>query len=187
MFRQLLSGTSTLETVNDAIIQNEVMQSSFLVDQGLSEHVVRGDGNCLFRAVSFILFDTESLHMEIRQLAVRTLLDNPNIFSTLFSNINEYNDRVAGLVGGTFQEIWGGADTMYALSLALNAEFRVVNRVRNTYTEFDLTLHPHVTNPSRTINLLYTNDHYNSLIPHTHLPNPSRAQNDLIGQNLQQK
>ena len=56
MFRQLSSGTSTLETVNDAIIQNEVMHSSFLVDQGLSDHVVRGVGNCLFRAVSFYSF-----------------------------------------------------------------------------------------------------------------------------------
>ena len=53
-------------TVSTPVIQKEVSVYDFLKDNGRKVHMVKGDGNCLFRSMSYELFKTEEHHNIIK-------------------------------------------------------------------------------------------------------------------------
>ena len=61
----------------------------FLQSNGRSLYLISGDGNCLFRAISFGLFGADDKHYEIRTAIVRLINLNGNIFSNfLIPSVN---------------------------------------------------------------------------------------------------
>jgi hypothetical protein len=48
-------------------------QNRYLATFGLQRNPIVGDGNCLFRAISFSLFGHEDNHLQLRNMAVETL------------------------------------------------------------------------------------------------------------------
>jgi hypothetical protein len=54
------------------------------VGEILNSDPIVGDGNCLFRAISFSLFGHEDNHLQLRNMAVETLRGNIDIFRDYF-------------------------------------------------------------------------------------------------------
>lgn len=54
---------------------------SFLANCGRKLHHTIGDGNCMFRTISYALLETEDCHYDIRSHIVRTVNLNQNLFS----------------------------------------------------------------------------------------------------------
>jgi len=51
-----------------------------LIELGLRERVVRGDGNCQFRSLALTLYGSEQLHEEVRGAVIRQLSRKPNLY-----------------------------------------------------------------------------------------------------------
>lgn len=48
-----------------------------LLEDGLQPVFVGDDGNCFFRAISYVLYGTEEKHVELRQKLARSIRDSP--------------------------------------------------------------------------------------------------------------
>ncbi len=61
--------------------------SEFLVQEGRQIHPIMGDGNCLFRSLSYLLFGNEDNHQQIRQLLAEFVAVNSRVLAKYcFSN-----------------------------------------------------------------------------------------------------
>lgn len=66
-----ISKTQTIELQNvDEHQMQVIQQDEYLHQYGLYRAHIQGDGNCLFRSVSFGLYGTEDHHYALRELAV---------------------------------------------------------------------------------------------------------------------
>ena len=61
-------------------------QDRYLSSFGLHRNYIVGDGNCLFRAISYSLYGHQNYHQQLRQLAVQTLRANIDEFADYFLN-----------------------------------------------------------------------------------------------------
>ena len=91
-----------------------------------SPRAVRGDGNCMYRAVSLGLFGTEDHHQHIRLLTALEICENSEYYERDF--INDHR-----IVTGTYQELrdscaklgsYAEMTHMYAVSAALKTPIR---------------------------------------------------------------
>jgi hypothetical protein len=74
-----------MESIN---VDSEVeQQSRYFSSYGLQRNPIIGDGNCLFRAISFFLYGHQNSHLQLRDLAMDTLRGNVQcrFISKLFS------------------------------------------------------------------------------------------------------
>lgn len=93
-------------------------QDRYLRTFGLQRVSIMGDGNCLFRAVSFSLYGHQNNHAYLRNLAV----------DTLRANIAEFSDYFLSDRGTALEQInrlgqpntYAGQECIYALAKALN-------------------------------------------------------------------
>lgn len=66
---------------------------------------VKGDGNCFFRSVSLLLFQSETHHLAIRSGVVRFICDHVDKFSSMVDgNIYKHIEHISRSSGGS--EIW---------------------------------------------------------------------------------
>ena len=83
-----------------------LFQTSFineLAAQGRRAVNILGDGNCLFRALGLILYNTEMSHDRVRQLLVDFVSHNKANFLPYSNNIEEHLGRMR------YQRCWGTA------------------------------------------------------------------------------
>lgn len=98
-------------------------QDRYLRTFGLQRVSIMGDGNCLFRAVSFSLYGHQNNHAYLRNLAV----------DTLRANIAEFSDYFLSDRGTALEQInrlgqpntYAGQECIYALAKALNINILV--------------------------------------------------------------
>ncbi len=84
----------------------------FLQQYSRRRHSIVGDGNCLFRSFSFILFEVESKHFDIRKLLVQFVSLNPSHFQPYCfpSTVEAHTDKMKN------NHVWG---TLYQCLLQL--------------------------------------------------------------------
>ena len=70
-----------------------------------------GDGNCLFRALTFILYGSETVHEKMRQLLVQFMQLNRGPYIESDIDIDTY------LVRMRHNRVWGTAELLDAASL----------------------------------------------------------------------
>ena len=86
---------------------------------------VRGDGNCLYRAICLSISGSERSYKELRYLTAVQL----NINRRNFANIPE--DKIQELIDSALTDgDWGQESHIIALSLALRIRIYVFNRIR---------------------------------------------------------
>ncbi len=85
----------------------------FLQQYSRRRHSIVGDGNCLFRSFSFILFEVESKHFDIRKLLVQFVSLNPSHFQPYCfpSTVEAHTDKMKN------NHVWGTHVDIFALSL----------------------------------------------------------------------
>lgn len=82
--------------------------SVFLMQESRQIHPSMGDGNCLFRSLSYLLFGNEDNHQQIRQLLVEFVTVNSHVLAKYcFScSIEEHVGRMkCETVFGTYLEL----------------------------------------------------------------------------------
>ena len=111
-----------MKTYTDADVEFE-QQNRYLSSFGLQRNPITGDGNCLFRSISFSLYGHQDNHQELRNLAVETLRGNMHVFQNYFLDDAGTIDEQINRLGQ--QYTYAGQESILALSMALNINILV--------------------------------------------------------------
>nr|XP_022334767.1 uncharacterized protein LOC111131491 [Crassostrea virginica] len=124
----LQSQSMELNPVNEQQLE-VVRQDEYLQEYGLYRTDIVGDGNCLFRAVSFGLYGTEDFHLTLRNLAVDHIEQNLDDFRFyLFDdNANPMSDLEVQryLTSLSTPGTFAGQESILALSRVLSINILV--------------------------------------------------------------
>jgi OTU domain-containing protein 3 len=116
---------------------------------------VRGDGNCLFRSVSEQMEGNEHNYQHYRDLCIDYIKNNKDTFAPFIEDdepIDKYIERMSE------DKEWGGNLEIYALSMALEANFYIY------IFEHPMYIVKNFEKPKKNITLTYhEGKHYNSL------------------------
>jgi len=116
---------------------------------------VGGDGNCLFRSVSEQMEGNEKHYKDYREICVDYMRKNKEAFIPFIEDdepIDKYIDRMSE------NKEWGGNLEIYALSMALKANFYIYIHEHSMYAVKNFE------KPKKNITLTYhEGKHYNSL------------------------
>ena len=119
--------------------------------QLLAYSVIVGDGNCLFRAISFSLFGHQDNHLQLRNMAVETLRGNIDIFRDYFIDGPGTAEEQIDHFGQP--STYAGQEWIITLTMALNRNIMVTvggdlnNRVatyKNSFTSDQAHSHIHI-------------------------------------------
>ena len=81
---------------------------------------VRGDGNCFFRSVSYILFGEEGKHAPIRNLVCNFIEDNDERFYQVTNVKNYIKEKAMRKLG-----VWGTEVEIFAVATILNTDMYI--------------------------------------------------------------
>ena len=116
---------------------------------------VEGDGNCLFRSVSEQMEGTEKNYQKYRDICIEYIKDHKDTFAPFIEDdepIDKYIERMSE------NREWGGNLEIYALSMALEANFYIYIH------EHPMYIVKNFEKPKKNITLTYhEGKHYNSL------------------------
>ena len=100
--------------------------NNYIQSQGFDIIHIIGDGNCLFRAISHQLQNTEAYHAEYRSIAMNYILAHQERFSNFLLDDSPYHGRLDLYVQKMSKNgEWGGHFEMLAISEALNVQICV--------------------------------------------------------------
>jgi len=123
---------------------------------------IASDGNCLFRAILYCLFQNDNLHKELRADVCNYMLENRKDFESylLYMEITDM-DFVAYVERMKKEGIWGGLTEVHAAALLLHFNYcfyysySAIPCIKQTLFPNEVTIH-----------IEYMNgNHFNSLIP----------------------
>jgi len=126
---------------------------------GLKEKVIRGDGNCQFRALADQLYKDSERHVECRRMVMAQMKCDPESYS-VFVPDEEFSDYVARMSrDGT----WGDHLTLQAAADAYGVRLCVIT----SYAEsFLIEITPKKLKSHRVLWLSFWAEvHYNSIYP----------------------
>ena len=155
--------------------------SAFLIRTGRKVFNIKGDGNCLFRALSHQLFGTEDHHLSLRTSLVRYELFNKQHFQGYLIPPHDRKDISSHAIYMSAPDVWGtqvvlkAAATMFGLPIyfleksARGYEWKVIHSLkdRSFLTLPQLTILDELTVPTTLthIELLYSkNVHFDSVV-----------------------
>ncbi|XP_076381998.1 uncharacterized protein LOC117224248 [Megalopta genalis] len=131
-------------------------------------HNIYGDGNCMFRAISYILWRNEDEHRHLRTMVVQHIKDNWYEYGPFVMAEWNISDRQAycdymSIVGTFASELECTVATkMNYMNLSIYREIRDIYQLKRVF-------HNHVSSYYRTARLLFTGNsdsgHYDVLIP----------------------
>jgi len=132
---------------------------NYLTREGFSIIHIEGDGNCLFRSISYLICGNQDKHARYRRLAVQHIKMNRKDFADFLieteGEVNKYCERMIK------DGVWGGHLELMALCSVLKCRFVVINEKKEkTIIELDDQVNqPH-------FYIAYDRDklHYSSLI-----------------------
>ncbi|XP_062599776.1 uncharacterized protein LOC134261354 isoform X2 [Saccostrea cucullata] len=84
---KVINNEFQLQTLDETELEL-TRQDEYLAIYGLYRQPIVGDGNCLFRSVSFSLYGNQDHHQELRNLAIQEIEQNLDIFRLYFFNPN---------------------------------------------------------------------------------------------------
>ena len=117
--------------------------SAFLIRTGRKVFNIKGDGNCLFRALSHQLFGTEDHHLSLRTSLVRYELFNKQHFQGYLIPPHDRKDISSHAIYMSAPDMWGtqvelkAAATMFGLPIyfleksARGYEWKVIHSLKD--------------------------------------------------------
>ena len=78
--------------------------SEFLATYDRLIHPIKGDGNCLFRALWYLILGTEDVHQQVRLMLVDYITCNPEVFSNYCSPSRTLDEHTARM---RYETVWG--------------------------------------------------------------------------------
>ncbi|CAI5707790.1 hypothetical protein KXD40_008237 [Peronospora effusa] len=141
--------------VNDDVLK---LMRKQLADIGCKLHEVKGDGNCLFRALSDQLFGDQQQYQQVREKIVNYLEQHRNDFEPFMEDeekFEKYCDRMRD--NGT----WGGNQELYAAARLFQV-YIIVHQ--NQPSARIMVIECDQLKPTRVIHVAYHGeDHYDSV------------------------
>eukprot|EP01017_Pseudomicrothorax_dubius_P034845 TRINITY_DN4815_c0_g4_i2.p1 TRINITY_DN4815_c0_g4~~TRINITY_DN4815_c0_g4_i2.p1 ORF type:complete len:684 (-),score=53.44 TRINITY_DN4815_c0_g4_i2:63-2114(-) len=125
--------------------------------QGLKIHKVKGDGSCLFRAISHQLSNNENEHPKLREKACEIMQNDPQILASYADS----EDRKKHITNMSNIETWGGHQEIVALAKYLRKNI-LVYRSSEEYPS--VTGAPNEVKDAECVLLAYNGYHYDSII-----------------------
>ena len=113
---------AVLQIQNEADLEYQY-QNKYLSSFGLQRNPIIGDGNCLFRSISFSLYDHQDHHLQLRNSAVETLRGNEDFFQNHFLEESITPEEQINIVAQPNR--YAGQESILALSMALNIDILV--------------------------------------------------------------
>ena len=158
----------------------------FLASEGRQRSAVKGDGNCLFRAMSKQLFGTDTLHRQLREFLAGVIVLNHDRYQQFYipsetTTFQQHQKSIHQLgVWGTQVEIQAASDS-YQMPVYVCSPHPTTRQIR--WLRFKPSYSPQVPDTSQLpqLSLLYTNGHIE--IAHTGCQYDSICTNN--GQTLQ--
>ena len=89
---------------------NAMNPDEFLAKQGRKRKVILGDGNCLFRPVSYLVHGSQDDHQKLREALVTTVEMNRNCFEKYIME-GTFNDHVVAM---RREGVWGTQVELFA-------------------------------------------------------------------------
>lgn len=148
-------------------VTDQEFELYLLRTHGLQIHLMRGDGNCLFRSIAHQMQqDPENHHYAIRARIIEYMETNKDFYSMFIEDDVSWDNYIDGMkTAGT----WGGYQELCAASAAFNLTIHVYqwNEPKYVIQPTDLmTLSGAGNFPKRVIMLSFHDGcHYNSLLP----------------------
>jgi hypothetical protein len=147
---------------------------------------IQADGNCLFRAVSDQIYRNEAFHADMRRRVVEYIAREKELFRPFVENEQagkyEHIDAYCKRMQQDAQ--WGGNPELFAVARLFNVRIYVHQGPKRR-----LSIESgRVEAPEMEINLLFRNDHYDSLHDEAHLDEKPRLSTtvaqDLLGEEV---
>ena len=162
-----------------------------LLEQGRKVYVTKGDGNCMFRAISYLMTDDEENYSRVRLLLQRFENLNKELFRGVFTSVNKptIEEHVTHMgmpnTWGTHVELFATA-TYYQLQVYTyvvddaNLRWEVFKPLSDPKSLcYPVTADGESFTPSSHFELLYyPNSHYDSIVDYT-TEKPSTTQPQL--------
>lgn len=166
-------------------VSDQEFELYLLRTHGLQIHLMRGDGNCLFRSIAHQLKeDPEQRHYAIRAAVIAYMERHSEFYSLFVEDDVSWDDYIDSMkTAGT----WGGYQELCAASSAFNLSIHVYQWNEPKYVIQPTELSPTVpcegsySNMPRRVIMLSFHDgcHYNSLLP----ADLSLLEKDTVGLN----
>ncbi|XP_062604065.1 uncharacterized protein LOC134265856, partial [Saccostrea cucullata] len=121
-FFQAENFNKILKSYSDSDVEFE-QQNRYLSSFGLQRNAIVGDGNCLFRSISFSLYGNQDNHLQLRNLAVDTLRGNMVLFQNYFLQDPGTPEEQINNLGRP--NSYAGQECILALSMALDINILV--------------------------------------------------------------
>ncbi len=102
-------------------LQEQNQLSAYLGKFLLARTSTGNDGNCLFRAISFQMYQNENHHLELRQQVVKIIRQNMDFFSQFFLS----SDNSKTLTSLAQDGVYAGQESLLALSLDMDISFLI--------------------------------------------------------------
>lgn len=128
--------------------------------------LIARDGNCMFRAMSYHLTGSQSLHMEVRKQAINWLKQNPDILLGFAAQGEGHFSAPTYLANMARPGEWGDEIMLMAISQAYNVSILVSSGRDPETGDFNVTIYPHnATGPHYGLCHIVKSQHYELLFP----------------------
>ena len=167
-----------------------------LLEQGRKVYVIKGDGNCMFRAISYLMTGDEENYARTRLLLQRFENLNTGLFRGLLTSVNKptIEEHVLHMgmpnAWGTHVELFATATyyqvPVYTYIVDANLRWEVFTPLSNpTNLRYPVTTDGESFTPSSHFELLYyPNTHYDSIVDYaTEKPSTTQPQLQASGDN----
>jgi len=158
-----VADSAVAEPPRRKINRHVVRDGETLLDQrlsfaGLEQEIMRGDGNCQFRSLSFQMFETQELHAHVRKRVCAYMLSKRDDYAIYFEEgeFDQYVGRMSMLC------TWGDELTLRAAADCFGCIIHVVtSTVENWHLKYDPEGQP----ACKRLFLTYISPvHYNSIV-----------------------
>ena len=141
---------------SEASSDEEIVETMATIFDYFGEHIIQGDGNWLFRALSFATFGDDEYHFTIRE----------TIWDYIRKNLIRFKEFVKGDENDYIQQMrnnstWGGNIEIVAFSEIFDVSINIFDQI----AVFDPHYQVKWASTENKINIIFkNNDHYNVLI-----------------------
>ena len=151
--------------------KNIVYDSNGFIEKDQADIVeILGDGNCLYRAISYFLFNTQAYYNEIKDLVIEWIENNYDIFLNFFGDDDSKNLKKEILAKEELEytkkkDSWGGDIQINILCIILKLTIAVYYESNGKYLRYFLFNLPNIEHEEIIILLYINNRHYNLIYP----------------------
>lgn len=144
-----------------------------------------GDGNCLFRAISYLIYNCQEKHLEVRMSIVKYICANWNKFKLLTVNAeqNVYNDANEYYNSMSVPGIYGSISEVIGASIVFNINILVYNEKKLIIDTKSISKNP-LESTSPTVSLKFSGNlkmgHFDVL----GIPKKTSHEVNLFGKNI---